>query len=164
MTASRLPLSAPALAWLLLAGATAVLAQTGGTLAKALDARWLMKVPREIRFPVKDDISAFMAWLVEDANFGLFTFTDLTRGIAWLLEQPYELARALLVDGFVQGLGNEAVEWLPPLSWIAVIFVVAAIGHYAKSFRLAVFVGLCFLYLAVFGSGTAPLSPWRRSS
>jgi glycine betaine/proline transport system permease protein len=29
-------------------------------------------------------------------------------------------------------------------------FVVAAIGHYAKSFRLAVFVGLCFLDLAVF--------------
>jgi len=151
MTASRLPLSPPALAWLLLAMATAVLAQTGGNLAKALDARWLMKVPREIRLPIKDDISAFMAWLVEEANFGLFTFTDLTRGIAWLLEQPYELARALLVDGFVQGLGNEAVQWLPPLSWIAVIFVVAAIGHYARSFRLAVFVGLCFLYLAVFG-------------
>src|SRR3546814_11194526 len=45
----------------------------------------------------------------------------------------------------------ESVQWLPPLSWIAVVFVVAAIGHYAKSIGLAVFVGLCFLYLAVFG-------------
>src|SRR3546814_3612317 len=84
-----------------------------------------------------------MKWLVEDASFGLFTFTELTRSIAWVLEQPYDLARALLVNGFVQGVGAEAVQWLPPLSWIAVVFVVAAIGHYAKSIGLAVFVGLC---------------------
>src|SRR3546814_14933018 len=95
-----------------------------------------------------------MKWLVEDASFGLFTFSELTRGIAWVLEQPYDLARALLVTGFVQGLGQEAVHILPPLSWIAVIFVVAAIGHYAKSIALAVFVGLCFLFLAMFG-------PWH---
>ncbi|HMA14836.1 MAG TPA: ABC transporter permease subunit [Kiloniellaceae bacterium] len=146
-----LPLSPVALTWLALAVATVVLAQVSGDLAKALDARWLLKVPRELRFLLRDDISAFMRWLVEDASFGLFTFTQLTRGIAWLLEQPYDLARALLVSGFVQGLGSEAVQWLPPLSWIAVIFVVAAIGHYARSIQLAVFVGLCFLYLAVFG-------------
>src|SRR3546814_4192329 len=45
----------------------------------------------------------------------------------------------------------ESVQWLPPLCWIAVFFVVAAIGLYAKSIGLAVFVGLCFLYRAVFG-------------
>src|SRR3546814_2763889 len=97
----------------------------------------LLKVPRELRFLVRDDISAFMKWLVEDASFGLFTFTELTRSIAWVLEQPYDLARALLVNGFVQGVGAEAAQWLPPLSWIAVVFVVAAIGHYAKSIGLA---------------------------
>src|SRR3546814_13866169 len=69
-----------------------------------------MRVPRELRLPMKDDIGAFMKWLVEDASFGLFTFSELTRGIAWVLEQPYDLARALLVTGFVQGLGQEAVQ------------------------------------------------------
>jgi glycine betaine/proline transport system permease protein len=151
MRERALPLSPVALTWLALAVATAVLAQTAGGLAKALDARWLTRVPRELRLPMKDEISAFMKWLVEEAHFGLFTFTDLTRGIAWLLAQPYELAKGLLVAGFVQGLGDEAVQLLPPLSWVAVIFVVAAIGHYARSLGLAVFVGLCFLYLAVFG-------------
>ncbi|MEQ9609566.1 MAG: ABC transporter permease subunit [Kiloniellaceae bacterium] len=146
-----LALSPAAVTWLFLGVATVVLANTSGTLTKALDARWLLKVPSELRVSMKTDISAFMKWLVEDAGFGLFSFTDLTRGIAWLLQQPYELAKALLVSGFVQGLGDEAVQWLPPLSWIAVIFVVAAIGHYARSIGLAVFVGLCFLYLAVFG-------------
>ena len=144
-------LAPAAVAWLFLGLVTVVLANTSGGLAKALDARWLLKVPRELRVSLKGDISAFMKWLVEDASFGLFSFTELTRGIAWLLEQPYDLAKALLVTGFVQGLGNEAVQWLPPLSWIAVVFVVAAIGHYARSLGLAVFVGLCFLYLAVFG-------------
>src|SRR3546814_19685533 len=67
----------------------------------------LLKVPRELRFLVRDDISAFMKWLVEDASFGLFTFTELTRSIAWVLEQPYDLARALLVNGFVQGRSEE---------------------------------------------------------
>ena len=151
MNAKALPLSPGALTWLGLGLATAVLAQTGRDLSKALDARWLIKVPRDLRVPMKNEISAFMKWLVEEAHFGLFSFTDLTRGIAWLLEQPYDLARALLVSGFVQGLGDEAVQLAPPLSWIAVIFVVAAIGHYAKSGALAAFVGLCFLYLAVFG-------------
>jgi glycine betaine/proline transport system permease protein len=151
MSERRLPLSPTALTWLGLGLATVVLAQTGSTLSKALDARWLMKTPRELRIPMSREVSDFMKWLVEEAHFGLFTFTDLTRGIAWLLEQPYDLAKALLVSGFVQGLGNEAVQLAPPLSWIAVVFVVAAIGHYAKSIALAVFVALCFLYLAVFG-------------
>ncbi len=152
MKAARaLPLSPVAIIWLGLALATFVLAQTGRDLAKAIDARWLMKVPRDLRLPMKSEISAFMKWLVEDAHFGLFSFTDMTRGIAWLLEQPYDLAKALLVSGFVQGLGDEAVELLPSLSWIAVVFVVVAIGYYAKSIGLAIFVGLCFFYLAVFG-------------
>ncbi|MGD1879844.1 MAG: ABC transporter permease [Kiloniellaceae bacterium] len=146
-----LPLSPLAATWLVLGLATLVLAQTSSSLSKALDARWLLKVPRDLRISMKGDISAFMKWLVEDATFGLFSFTDVTRGIAWLLEQPYELAKALLVSGFVQGLGDEAVQWLPPFSWVAVIFVVAAIGYYAKSLQLALFVALCFLYLAVFG-------------
>jgi hypothetical protein len=79
MKARALPLSPTAAIWLALAAVTAVLAQTGGNLAKAIDARWLMKVPRELRLPIKDDISTFMKWLLEDATFGLFSFTDLTR-------------------------------------------------------------------------------------
>jgi glycine betaine/proline transport system permease protein len=151
MRLGSLPISPIAATWLALAAVTVVLAQTSADLEKAFDARWLTRTPRELRFLLRDDISAFMSWLVEDASFGLFTFTQLTRGIAWVLEQPYELARALLVSGLVRGVGANAVQWLPPLSWIAVIFIVAAIGHYAKSIRLALFVGLCFLYLAMFG-------------
>ena len=143
---------AGAVTWLFLGLITIALSQTGRDLSRALDARWLVKVPRDLKVSMKDDISTIMQWLVEGAHFGPLGFTDLTGGIAWLLDQPYELVKVLLVDGFVRGLGDQAVQVLPPLSWIAVIFVMVAIGHYAKGISLAFFVGLCFLYLAVFGS------------
>jgi len=144
-------LSRNAVVWLVLAVATFVLASYGEALAEALQAEWLMELPRAWRFPVADDISAFMDWLVEGATFGLFTFTQLTRFLSWLVEQPYLLVRALLIDGFATGQGNEAVEIVPSLSWIAIIAIVAAMGWYARSWGLALFVGLCFVYLAVFG-------------
>ena len=147
----QLGLSRNAMLWLLLFVVTFVLAQVSKDLAKEMDARWLMKVPRDLRIPMRGDISDFMSWLVESASFGLFTFTELTRGISWLIEQPYDFVRALVIEGFVRGQGNEAVQVLPSMSWLAVAFVVAAMGHYAGSWRLAAFVGLCFLYLAVFG-------------
>jgi len=147
----KLTLSRQACFWLALLVATFVLASFGSDLAKSLDAKWIVKLPRSMQFPIKNEISAAMSWLVEDATFGLFTFTELTRGIAWLIEQPYDFMRALLTDGFVRGLGDDAVEILPSLSWIAVIAIIAAMGHYARSWKLATFVGICFVYLAVFG-------------
>src|SRR3546814_15735211 len=107
-----LPLSPLAATWLGLAVVTVVLAQVTGELAKAYDARWLLKVPRELRFLVRDDISAFMKWLVEVAGFRLFTFTELTRSIARVLAEPYDLARGLLVHRSVQGAGAGDVKEL----------------------------------------------------
>ena len=137
--------------WMLALVASFVLAAYGKAWTAALGARWAMKYPAGWRLSLKRDISAFMDWLIEEASFGLFTFTELTRGLAWLIERPYELAVSLFASGFLQGLGSEAVQVLPPLSWIGVIAVVLAMGHYARDWRLAAFVGLCFGYLAVFG-------------
>ncbi len=140
----------PALWWGLFA-VTWVLSTYGRDLSKALEARWIIKYPAGWRLPLKRDISDAMKWLVEDASFGLFTFKDFTRGIAWLVEVPYDFVRAAVIDGFVVGVGSEASQIAPALSWIAIIAVVVAIGHKAKSWSLAALVGGCFLYLAVFG-------------
>ena len=137
--------------WMLALIASFVLAAYGKAWTAALGARWAMKYPAGWRLSLKRDISAFMDWLIEEASFGLFTFTELTRGLAWLIERPYELAVGLFATGFLQGQGSEALQVLPPLSWIGVVAVVVAMGHYARDWRLAAFVGLCFGYLAVFG-------------
>lgn len=137
--------------WLGLFAVTWILSTFSRDLSKILDAKWIVKYPAAWRLSLKNDITAAMKWLVEEADFGLFTFRELTRGIAWLIEQPYQLVLSILSSGFVEGQGSNAIQILPPISWIAVIAVVVAIGHYARDWTLSLLVGLAFTYLAVFG-------------
>jgi glycine betaine/proline transport system permease protein len=139
------------MAILLLVLITIVLGYFGRDLSKALDARWLTKFPSAWVIPFKTYISSAMTWLIEDAAIGPVSFTDVTRAIAWLIEQPYNLVLALLADGFVSGQGNDAQVILPAISWIVVITAVVALGQYCRDWGLAVLVGACFVYLAVFG-------------
>ncbi|SFT90665.1 ABC transporter permease [Sedimentitalea nanhaiensis] len=130
---------------------TLVLGKYGGDLAKALDMRWLVKFPSAWTVPFKSQITVAMKWLVEDAHVGPLAFTDLTRAIAWLIEQPYQFMVSFLAKGFWAGQGAAATEILPAASWIAVIVAVIALGHYCRDWGLATLAGGCFLYLAAFG-------------
>lgn len=130
---------------------TVILGYYGRDLSKALDARWLTKFPSAWVIPFKSYISLAMTWLIEDAAVGPVSFTDITRAIAWMIEQPYNLVLALLADGFVSGQGNDAQVILPAISWIVVITAVVALGQYCRDWGLAALVGACFIYLAVFG-------------
>ncbi|UXX83471.1 ABC transporter permease [Roseovarius pelagicus] len=140
-----------ALFWWGLLAVTWILSSTSFQLYKALDARWIIRFPKAWQMPLETWISDAMRWLLEDATFGIFTFRELTRFISAIIEVPYDVARAALADGFVQGLGSNAVEIAPPLSWIAVIVIMVVLGRVAKDWGLAWLVGACFLYLAVFG-------------
>lgn len=149
---SALPRVSPLLAfWLAVLVASFVFTNRADDWAEALGQDWLMEIPRGWQVPLKGWVSGFMNWLVEDATFGLFTFRELTRAVSWLLQLPLTAATSLLSSGFLEGQGSNAVQVIPPLSWIAVIAVVAAMGHYARDWKLAAFVAACFLYLAIFG-------------
>lgn len=137
--------------WLGLFAATWVLSQHSFQIYKALDARWIIRFPKKYQLNLDDMISGFLDWLVNTANFWLFTFRDLTRAIAWVIEMPYQFLRNLLIEGFQTGLGDAAVQIAPSLSWIAVIAIVIGVGHTARDWGLAALAGACFLYLAVFG-------------
>lgn len=130
---------------------TWVLSQYSFQLYKALDARWIIRFPKQYQLNVDAWISSFLDWLVNSANFWLFSFRDLTRAIAFLIEVPYQFLRNLLIEGFQSGLGDEAVQIAPSLSWIAVIAIAVLVARYARDRALAVLVGACFLYLAMFG-------------
>lgn len=130
---------------------TILLGHFGQDLTKALDARWLIKFPSAWIIPFKTYISATMTWLIEDAAIGSVRFTDATRAIAWLIEQPYNLMLAIMAHGFVEGQGSGAVVIVPAISWIVVSAGVVALGHYCRDWALAVLVGACFVYLAIFG-------------
>jgi len=112
---------------------------------------WAFRYPRAWEIPLKQYVSNFMNWLVNDAGFGLFSFTDFTRAIAWVIDIPFTFVTSLLATGFLKGQGSDAVQILPPLSWIAVIIIAGLIGRYARDWKLAALTAGCFLYLAVFG-------------
>ncbi|MEN8194945.1 MAG: ABC transporter permease subunit [Pseudomonadota bacterium] len=112
---------------------------------------WAHKYPRDWILPVRFEITAFMKWLINDATFGLFTFKELTRSVSWVLDWPLTAATSLFSSGLMKGQGSDAVQLAPPLAWTAVLGVLVAMGHYARDWKLAMLVGGCFLYLAVFG-------------
>lgn len=118
---------------------------------RALDARWIIRFPAAWQPDFESRITAFMDWLLHDAQLFGILFRDVTRAISAVIEAPYDLVVDVLVTGLQQGIGQQAVQILPPLSWVAVIFTVTAVGHYTKSWSMAVLMGLCFTYLAVFG-------------
>ena len=151
MTRKQLPAGYYRWLWLALFVLTLVLSNTSRSLAKTLDARWLIKYPAAWRLDMKSGISSFIQWLTEEAHLGPVSFSQLTRGIAWVIEQPYQLVLGFLSHGLVTGQGSNAVQHLPPVSWIAVILAVALLGHYARNLGLAALAGAAFTYLAVFG-------------
>jgi glycine betaine/proline transport system permease protein len=135
--AAAVQLEAPGLAgrralpWLVLLALTVAL-----VLASEL-APWALRYPRAWVVPLNSWINALMAWLRDDASFGLFTFQDLTRAISWLIEQPFRLARSMLSAGFVAGVGQSATLLWPPIPWFALIGALAVMTHHAGGRGLA---------------------------
>lgn len=120
-------------------------------LYKALDARWIIKFPKAYELHWEKEISTFFKWLQNDADLYFFSVRDLTRFISAIIEWPYDQIRNFLADGFNSGLGSNAVEILPPLSWVGVAMIFIVLALYAKGRGLATLTGSAFLYLAVFG-------------
>ena len=118
---------------------------------------WAFDYPRGWHLPLQDVVSRFMDWLVNEADLGLFTFRELTRGVASALEWPYDVVTNLLASGFTDGQGANAVQVVPPISWLAIVLLAGLLGRLAKDWTLAVIVGGCFAYLAVFGQWSSAM-------
>jgi len=120
-------------------------------------AKWAFDYPKAWYIPAQRWIGDAMKWLLNEANFGLFTFTDLTRFVAAVIDMPYRVALSLLSTGFMSGPGSSATQYLPPLSWFAVTVIVGMMGYHAGGRRLSVLVIVCFGFLAVFGQWTSAM-------
>jgi glycine betaine/proline transport system permease protein len=140
-----MPVSPAALAWIVAILAFVALWQFGQAVP------WVVEYPKAWQVPLARWISAAMKWLVEEAHFGLFSFRELTRFIAALIDLPYRFVLNLLSIGFRSGQGSAAATVVPPLSWLAVIAIVTLMGLYAGGRRLAVLVAVCFGFLVLFG-------------
>lgn len=134
-----------AVTWALVLGAFAALMVWGPALIP-----WAFDYPKKLVVPAARWISAFTKWLLNDANFGLFTFRDLTRFLSTVVEMPYQAVSGVLSGGLV-ALG------LPPLSWLGVIAIAGLIGHRLGGWYLAALAAGCFVFVAVFGQWTSAM-------
>ncbi len=113
--------------------------------------RWVKYYPREWKIPADDKLTEIFNFLAEQANFGIFTFKEMTRAMAWGLERFLLFVQGLLVTGF-EFYAETNVPYLviPSLSWIAIIGVFALLAYWASGRGLAILITIFFLYFAVF--------------
>ena len=69
---------------------------------------WAFDYPRAQTIPVARWISQFTKWLINDATFGLFTFTELTRFIAVVIDFPYQSVLSLFATGLMSGASRNS--------------------------------------------------------
>ncbi len=105
---------------------------------------WAVEVPDRWHIPFIDWINFVVKALQKEPIFGLFTFKDMTRALAEVVEWPLDLMEGLLISGF-DTIG------LPPLPWVMVVGLAAVWGWYLKGWRLALLAGGCIAYVALFG-------------
>lgn len=138
--------SAPALRTALapvpLVGQLALIVAASVALAMVWDGA--TRLPPELVIPMQRWITEFFEWLAEDAGVGGLMVHDVTRGIAWLLEQPLDWAEYLLYRG-IRTLD------LPPIPWVTLVLAAGILAHWIAGWRLALFVVGAMFYLAVFG-------------
>ena len=72
----------------------------------------LVELPRSWRLPFDRWINEAMAWLVNEASFGLFTFKDLTRAVSAILSVPFSAATPdpAVVDTFLKTISAPGVQ------------------------------------------------------
>lgn len=114
-------------------------------------AGWAFDYPRALTIPAAAWITAATKWLLNDATFGLFTFSEFTRFVADLIDIPYRIALSVLSTGFLRGTGSGAGQILPPLSWVTAIVIGGLVGLHAGGVRLMLLVAACLGFLALFG-------------
>ncbi len=112
---------------------------------------WANEYPRAWVIPFSNKLSVFVKWLVNDADFGLFTFKEFTRAIGAVLDAPTLFLKGLLVTGFTFEGETETLLRIPPVSWLGVTAVIVLLSACLGDRRLTVFVLLSFLYVAFIG-------------
>jgi glycine betaine/proline transport system permease protein len=120
--------------------------------------RWMLEISPDWRLGLNPAITRFMNWLIDDATFGLFTFREATRAISAFLNVPLTAATSIFSTGLLRGSGSTAVQLAPPLPWVAVVGIAAALGYRLGGTRLALLAGGAFLYLAVFGQWASAMA------
>ncbi|MBT6827610.1 MAG: ABC transporter permease subunit [Rhodospirillales bacterium] len=112
---------------------------------------WANDYPKSWIIPFAKNLSAFVKWLLKEADLGLFTFKEFTRAIGALLDAPTLFLKSLLVTGFKLEGKQDVLLQIPPLSWLGVTIIFVMLGSSLGNRRLTLFILVSFLYVAFIG-------------
>jgi glycine betaine/proline transport system permease protein len=101
--------------------------------------------------PLADWVSAFFDWLARDLGFGLFTFRELTRALAAVLEVPLTAFITVLSSGVEIPIGGDTTVLVPPIPWFSILIALGWVGWLWGGPRLLALVVAAMGYLVVFG-------------
>ncbi|MEE9590867.1 MAG: ABC transporter permease subunit [Hyphomicrobiaceae bacterium] len=113
---------------------------------------WAVTPPSSWTIPFIDWINAIVKFLRREPFLFGYTFKDLTRAIADLVNYPLDLVEGLLITGFapfnVPGWGEVTIN---PFPWVMIAGLAAVYGWYLRGPGLAALAGGCVTYMAFFG-------------
>ncbi len=124
---------------------TAILMMIDGALP------WAFDYPKSWVVPINANLTLSLKWLTKEADLGIFTFKELTRGFGTGLSDSMYFLKGIFADGFEITWSDESVTNLPSLSWLSVIGLFLLAGIFLRDWRLTLLVGLAFFYIAIFG-------------
>ncbi|MFT3731921.1 MAG: ABC transporter permease subunit [Hyphomicrobium sp.] len=115
---------------------------------------WLLpvtaKYPLSWKWPLDQLLTVWLKFLVSEISF-------ITRGIARILEAPFDLAVGLLAKGFEIPLGSRSIV-IPPLSWAGICATFVWIGYRVGGIRLGLLQAVGCAYLVFFGQWEAAMT------
>lgn len=108
---------------------------------------WADKLPKKSVLPFTNWVGGAMDWLVKEADLGLFTFQEFTRGVAWLFSWPLKFLNWSLWKGYPV----TEIHIMPSFSWIGISAVLVLVGWRVGGWKLALLNATCCGYLIFFG-------------
>jgi len=139
-------------------------------LVPATEGNWLWRLPPLLKqFPIfiNDSVNFMMNdwWLIEvyDADIKEYEqkplMREITRSIADVVLWMIQFVRELMLGGVKTIVSFTSWDWVtenkwarwPGMPWTVIPGGVVILGYYLSGIRLALFAGLSFVYIAVFG-------------
>lgn len=122
-------------------------------LSEALPKSWV-DFPADSVIPLAPWIGDKLTWLAREATIGSVRISDITRGLASILDAPMNVLGIVLANGVQRGTGEHVHTAVPSLSWLAVVGASGIFAHLLGGRRLAITVVVGLLYIVIFGLWT----------
>lgn len=112
---------------------------------------WLSEWPRSHVLPMAKALTAAINGIAETEILGGIALKDITRASSRIIEWPTDMLQVLLVSGVNRGFGAQAVNLVPPLSWLGLTVSVVLLGWRFGGTRLTILAAFTAAYLLAFG-------------